>query len=176
MDMSTMSSGMMAGDDGDASMKMRELVYSEQGASIWLRGLRTYLGVILAGNLLWESLHLPLYTIWRTGSLREQVFAVLHCTFGDLLIAVSTLTLALVIVGNGLWPVRHARRVAALTILFGVSYTIYSEWLNVVVRAAWAYSDLMPVISIGKITVGMSPLLQWILVPGAAAWIVHRRG
>ena len=144
--------------------------------SAWLRALRTYLGFILVVNLLWEIFHLPLYMIWQTGSLREQVVAVIHCTLGDLLIAVSTLTLALVIAGDGGWPARRAWQVAALTILFGVSYTIYSEWVNVVVRATWAYSEWMPTITISSFRVGVSPLLQWILVPAAAALIAHRRG
>src|SRR6266481_6146170 len=34
-------------------------------AVLWLLGLRVYLAVILAGNLLWEVLHLPLYAIWH---------------------------------------------------------------------------------------------------------------
>ncbi len=147
-----------------------------QIASGWLRGLRIYLAVILAGNLVWEVLHLPLYTIWQTGSLREQAFAVLHCTLGDLLIATTSLVLALLLAGDAAWPVRRAWPVAALTILFGVSYTIYSEWLNVSVRAAWAYSEWMPVIAIGKLHIGLSPLLQWIVLPAAAAWIAYRRG
>lgn len=157
-------------------MKMREPVHAGQVASAWLRGLRIYLAVILAGNLVWEFLHLPLYTIWRTGSLREQAFAAFHCTLGDLLIAVSTLILALVIAGDSFWPMRRAWQVAALTILFGVGYTIYSEWLNISVRAAWAYSEWMPVITVGKFQIGVSPLLQWVVIPAAAAWIAHRRG
>lgn len=157
-------------------MKMREPLRAGQIVPAWLRGLRIYLAVILAGNLIWEILHLPLYTIWQTGSLREQAFAVFHCTLGDLLIATSSLALALVIAGDSEWPVRRAWPVAALTVLFGVSYTIYSEWLNVSVRAAWAYSEWMPVLAIGKLQLGLSPLLQWIALPAAAAWIAHRRG
>jgi hypothetical protein len=147
-----------------------------QIASGWLRGMRSYLGVILVGNALWEALHLPLYTIWQTGSLREQAFAAFHCTLGDLLIAMSSLVLALVIAGDGFWPARRAWQVAALTILLGVSYTIYSEWLNVSVRGSWAYSEWMPVIIIGKLQIGLSPLLQWIVLPAAAAWTAQPRG
>jgi hypothetical protein len=58
-------------------------------------GLRVYLGLVLVGNLTWEILHLPLYTIWTTGSMQEVAFAVVHCTLGDLLIAIGTLTFAL---------------------------------------------------------------------------------
>ena len=48
----------------------------------WLRGLRIYLASIATMNFAWESLQLPLYTIWNTGTAREQAFAVVHCTLG----------------------------------------------------------------------------------------------
>jgi hypothetical protein len=48
----------------------------------------------------------------------------------------------------------------------GVGYTIFSEWLNIVVREAWAYRDIMPVIPI--IDAGLTPFLQWLVVPTAA--------
>jgi len=113
----------------------------------WLRGLRAYLASIAVGNLGWESLQLPLYTIWNTGTFREQAFAVVHCTIGDLLIALSTLTLALFITGNENWPAGRFWQVAILALIFGIAYTVFSEWLNVVVRASWNYSERMPVVS-----------------------------
>ena len=61
-----------------------------------------------------------------------------------------------------------------LTIAFGLAYTVFSEWLNVVVRAAWAYADWMPIIPIAGLRIGLSPLLQWIVVPGAAFAIMRR--
>src|SRR5882762_2607916 len=70
----------------------------------WLRGLRVYIATMAGGNLVWESLHLPLYTIWRNGTAPEQAFAVLHCTLGDVLIALSTLMLALIAAGDDGWP------------------------------------------------------------------------
>ncbi len=48
---------------------------------------------------------------------------------------------------------------------FGLSYTAYSEWFNVYVRKARAYSASMPTLSIGDIKLGLSPLLQWLIVP-----------
>ena len=131
----------------------------------WLRGLRGYLAVIAVGDLVWETLHLPLYTIWWTGTVRENAFAVVHCTLGDLLIALSALTLSLALAGNRDWPARRFRRVAALATTFGVGYTVFSEWLNIVVRAAWAYSELMPIIPAFGFDVGLSPVVQWIVVP-----------
>jgi hypothetical protein len=34
---------------------------------------------IALANFAWEMLYLPLYTIWTTGTLGEQAFAVAHC-------------------------------------------------------------------------------------------------
>lgn len=141
---------------------------ANEPSSNWLRSLRVYLAVIAVGNLVWETLQLPLYTIWRTGTLREQAFAVIHCTLGDLLIALSSLALALIIVGRSAWPSSRFWQVAGLTIIFGIGYTAFSEWLNVVVRASWAYSEWMPVIPLFGFRLGLSPLLQWIVVPAAA--------
>jgi len=55
--------------------------------------------------------------------------------------------------------------VAALAVGLGLAYAVFSEWLNIVVRAAWAYSELMPVISLFGTDVGLSPLAQWMAEP-----------
>ena len=112
----------------------------------WLGALRTYILVIGVGNLAWETAHLPLYTIWSSGSLREQVVAVLHCTGGDLLIAVSAITAALVTSATPRWPEETFERVAVIAIVIGLAYTGFSEWLNVHVRHTWTYAPLMPIL------------------------------
>ena len=140
----------------------------------WLTVFRRYIPFVLAANLAWEAAQLPLYTLWREGTPGEQAFAVLHCTGGDVLIATATLLLALMTAGDGRWPSHPPiyRRVAALALVLGVFYTIFSEWLNIVVRQSWAYSDLMPVVPV--IDTGLSPLLQWIVVPLAGFWFASR--
>lgn len=140
----------------------------------WLRFLRIYLLSIGVGNLVWETAHLPLYTIWKTGAPREQAFAVLHCTAGDLLIALSSLVMALMLAGNEKWPRSRFIGVASLVVVFGVAYTVFSEWLNVVIREAWAYSEYMPLVSLGSFPLGISPVLQWIIVPAGALAIARR--
>jgi hypothetical protein len=147
------------------------------GASLsrpgWLGALRIHVAVIAVGNLAWEALQLPLYTIWMSGSRSEQVFAVIHCTGGDLLIALSSLIVALLVAGSPDWPRRTFGLIAGLTIAFGLGYTGCSEWLNVSVRKSWAYSELMPVLPIAG-GIGLSPLLQWVVVPTLALWCVFR--
>ncbi len=132
----------------------------------WLSVIRRYAVYSAVGHLAWETAHIPLYTIWIDGSMSEIVFAVVHCTGGDLLIAMSTLLLSLFVIAGHAWPAERAGRVLLLAIAMGVSYTIFSEWLNIVIRAAWAYRDIMPVVPV--IDAGLTPLLQWIVVPTLA--------
>jgi len=132
----------------------------------WHAALRRYLVFSAVTHLLWEFAHLPLYTIWLTGTPGELVFAAVHCTGGDILITLSTVVLALLLVGTSAWPQAHGVRVLAAALAFGVGYTIFSEWLNIEIREAWAYRDLMPVIPF--IDAGLSPVLQWVAIPIAA--------
>lgn len=129
------------------------------------RAAGIYLAVTAIINLAWEKLQLPLYTIWTTGTFAEIAFAVVHCTVGDIMIAASTLGAAILVGRYWLWPRRDWKQVATLTIIFGLIYTAYSEWFNVYIHNAWTYSTSMPTIRIGRIELGLSPLLQWLIVP-----------
>lgn len=142
---------------------------------IWLRALRAYLCATALGNLVWEVLQLPLYTMWDTGTLRQQAFAVAHCMLGDIVIAAAALILALLLAGDPAWPARRFWSVTALALALGITYTIFSEWLNVVVRASWAYSDRMPVVAAFGFRLGLAPVGQWIAVPAIGFAIMRRR-
>lgn len=133
------------------------------GGVNWLSGMRRYLFVIASLNLLWEFAHMPLYDLWSTGSVNEIVFAAVHCTGGDILIALCALIGALILTQNDEWPTLQKRSTIVITIALGFAYTAFSEWLNIEVRSTWAYSDLMPVIPV--INMGLSPALQWLIIP-----------
>lgn len=136
------------------------------------RVLRRYFALMLPGNLVWEAAHLPLYTLWRTGTLGEQVLAVVHCTAGDLLISAVSLLCAILVAGDARWPGARFARVAEVALAVGVGYTVFSEWLNTAVRGSWAYTNAMPVIP--PFGTGLTPLLQWIVVPSVSFWFAHR--
>src|SRR3546814_2267928 len=63
---------------------------SGTGTGSWHAALRRYLVAIALGRLTWEILHMPLYPIWRERTWREIAFAALHCTGGDILLALSS--------------------------------------------------------------------------------------
>jgi hypothetical protein len=137
--------------------------------SSWTQALRRYLAVSIAANLVWEILQLPLFTLWTTGTLRQQAFAIVHCTIGDAMIAGLSLLAALSLAAKPTWPETSSVRVFQLSVAFGLGYTVYSEWLNTNVRGSWAYSDWMPVLPM--LGTGVSPLMQWLVVPTLAYWM-----
>ena len=137
-------------------------------STLWLSALRRYFLVGALGNLIWEFAQLPLYTVWQQGSPREIAFAAIHCTGGDILISGASLLAALMIAGTGNWPHARFRLVASITVLGGLAYTIFSEWLNTEIRGSWAYSDWMPTLPL--IGAGLSPFVQWIVVPALSLW------
>ncbi len=138
----------------------------------WHSALRRYVIVSAVANLFWEVLHFPLYTFWRSSTWGQIAYDVAHCTAGDVMIATLTLVASLVLIGRPAWPFASFGEVAALTITAGVAYTIYSEWINVVMRKSWTYAPIMPVLPLTG--TGLSPLLQWLVVPSLALYYASR--
>jgi hypothetical protein len=123
--------------------------------------------LFVALNFGWELVQLPLYMVWWSEPWWRTAFALVHCTGGDLVIGTSAFVLALG-VSRQAWPQDRSarRRVVVVTTVIGVSYTIFSEWLNVEVRQSWAYTESMP--RLPFLGTGLTPLLQWLLLPGVA--------
>ena len=134
-----------------------------------------YLPALAALNLLWEAAQLPLYTIWNEASTGAIAFAVLHCTVGDVLIGVATLVISLILCRAGPLGQWSWLRVGSISVALGFGYTMLSEWINTAVRGSWQYSVLMPTLGIEGYRIGVSPLVQWLILPPLALALAWRR-
>lgn len=134
-----------------------------------------YVPLLGALNLLWEIAHLPLYTLWNEGSPAFVAFAVIHCTLGDIAIGTLALLVALIAARARAVESWRWRRVAFFLVIPAAGYTTLSEWVNTVARGSWAYTALMPVINLGGVEIGLSPLAQWLVIPPVALWLAQRR-
>lgn len=132
----------------------------------WLAGL----------NLAWETAHVSLYTLWTEAPLRYIAFSIAHCTMGDMVIGGSALMLALIVTRAGAPSQLRWGRVALLTAAVGAGYTVVSEWMNLTILRSWSYSEQMPTIEIASVGIGLSPLLQWLVVPPLALSLARRTG
>ena len=83
-----------------------------------------------------------------------------------------TLAAAVALARRFRWP-PFGRRMVFTAIVLGTAYTIFSEWLNVAIRGTWSYTVAMPVLP--WLGTGLTPLLQWLIVPGLALAIVGHR-
>jgi hypothetical protein len=128
-----------------------------------------YIGLSTAGHFVWEAAQLPLYTLWHTSTPREILSALFHCTGGDILITAVTLALASALARHFHWP-SFGWRMVLTAIVLGAAYTVFSEWLNVAIRRSWSYTAAMPVLPL--LGTGLTPLLQWVVVPGLAFAII----
>jgi hypothetical protein len=140
---------------------------------VWI-ALR-YLPWFAALNLIWETAHVRLYTLWNDADAAYIAFSVVHCTLGDVLIGGISLLLALILGREGSFERWRWRRIAVLTIVFGVSYTGFSEWMNITILRSWVYAESMPVVRLWDFQVGVSPLAQWLLVPPFALYLASGR-
>jgi hypothetical protein len=130
-----------------------------------------YVPLLGALNLLWETAQLPLYTLWEESPRSFIAYAVVHCTLGDVAIGTLALLVALIATRARAVETWRWRQVALFLVIPAVGYTALSEWINTIARGSWAYSALMPVVNLGGFEIGLSPLLQWLVVPPVALWL-----
>jgi hypothetical protein len=65
-------------------------------------------------------------------------------------------------------------RMVFTAIVLGAAYTVFSERLNVEIWRSWSYTAAMPVLPL--LGTGLTPLLQWLVVPGLAFAVSARQG
>ncbi len=118
-------------------------------------------------NTVWEFAQSPLYTDHHNG-LAYVLWTRLHCTAGDVMILVFSFWLVCILMRSRNW-LRDKKPVAiGLFLVFGVAYTIFSEWLNVNIRNTWDYVPAMPTV----LGIGFTPVLQWLTIPPLVLFIV----
>jgi hypothetical protein len=122
-------------------------------------GLWSALAFVL--NLTWEIAQVRLYTIWAEADGLSVVWALLHCSGGDVLIALALFALAGIALRRADWPASRPWTGGAIVVIGAMAYTAWSEWYNVNRAGSWAYTASMPLI----VGIGLSPLLQWLILP-----------
>ena len=137
-----------------------------------MRGYLPWLGAL---NLLWEIAHLSLYTLWEESRPSFIAYAVVYCTLGDVMIGTVALMIALIATRARAMETWRWRQVALFLVIPAIGYTALSEWINTIVRGSWAYSALMPIVRLAGFEIGLSPLLQWLVIPPVALWLARPR-
>ena len=127
-------------------------------------------GVGFVLNLPWELVHTPLYAD-VTGGAWWILWTRVHCTIGDVMILLGTFWITAALFRDRRWWAREQRAPLMVFVALGFAYTVYSEWHNTKVAGGWSYAPAMPVI----FGIGLSPLLQWLVIPPLTIGLMRRR-
>jgi hypothetical protein len=122
-------------------------------------------------QLLWEVAQFPLYDVWHENNWSYILYGLVHCTLGDLLIMLSAYWLVALVNWTRYWYRRGLLPNGLLFTLMGVSYTVYSEIVNVRFEQTWGYTELMPIVPV--IEIGGMPFLQWLLIPPVLLFLMR---
>jgi hypothetical protein len=123
-------------------------------------------------NLTWEIAHVRLYTIWNAADGMSVARALLHCSLNDVVIALALFALAGILLRSADWPASHPWAGSTIVVIGALAFTSWSEWYNVYRAGSWGYTASMPLI----FGIGLSPLLQWLVLPPVIVGCYRRLG
>lgn len=124
-------------------------------------------------NFAWEILQGGLYLGFNELSYQQGVNYCIQATFADTGIIVVSFWLVAWIGGGRNWPLRSGIvQIVGFTSVGSVT-TIVLEILPSHVWDRWSYTKSMLVIPI--LDVGVTPFLQWVLLPPLTIWFVRRQ-
>lgn len=126
-------------------------------------------------NFPWEVLQAPLFDGMAAATHSAVIGACLQATLGDVVIMLLAHASIVVVTRRRRWMLAPSRREVAGFVAAGVAITAMIEWLATRGHwvQTWVYSSAMPVIP--GIGLGLSPLLQWVIVPPMVLWFTRRQ-
>jgi hypothetical protein len=124
-------------------------------------------------NLVWELAQVPLFAGMPTTDHWRAILVCGRATLGDVVIVLVAFGSVAVVARSRNWVLRPTVRQGVGFVAAGVVVTIIMEGLATRVLHRWAYAEAMPVLPI--LGVGLSPLLQWLLLPPLVLWFVRRQ-
>jgi hypothetical protein len=125
-----------------------------------------------AFHFAWELLQVPTFVGMADRSHWEGVKICTAATLGDVGFALVAFWTTAVVSRSRQWIASPRLWQLGLFIAVGVALTIAFEFYYVEITGRWAYSELMP--RVPPFGTGLSPLLQWILVPLLVASLTRR--
>jgi hypothetical protein len=124
-------------------------------------------------NFFWEQLQLPLFAGFDE---RSYYSTVLHCTkatLGDVVISLVAFASACLVTRTRKWIVLNNISGPVTFLLIGLLITVVFEILATGPLNRWTYAETMP--KVPFLEVGLSPVMQWIILPILQLWFVRRQ-
>jgi hypothetical protein len=121
-------------------------------------------------NFFWEVLQTFFYTM-KDAPFHIMLYGWVHCTLGDVILTIVSFWLVGIISRDRRWLLNLSPLNFIGFIMIGLVATVISERLNVHFLKSWSYNQLMFIIPWLK--VGLTPFLQWLMIPPAIILLVR---
>lgn len=145
---------------------------TRQSIRLWIPVEADLVILSFMGHFTWELLQAPLFTSLADKGHIAGILICLQATLGDLGIALAAFWVASV-AGRGRDWVAHPRIVpVAVYLVTGLVVTIGFEFVSTEILDRWAYAPGMPRLPL--LDTGLSPFLQWLIVPSLVLWYLSR--
>nr|WP_306268696.1 hypothetical protein [Pararhizobium sp. IMCC3301] len=119
----------------------------------------------------WEILQSPLFSSLDDVSHLAAIRVCLQATLGDVVIGLVAFW-AVALLSGRQWIAALDRRNVIVFLAAGLVITVFLEYLNTEILRRWTYDADMPTLPL--FGTGLSPILQWIVVPLVALWYLKR--
>lgn len=126
-------------------------------------------------HLPWEFLQVPFFSGMPQVDHWQGIRTCVRATLGDVVIMLMAYWIVAIAFRRRYWLSQPTARELFLFVATGVGITVLIErmalagiWLG-----GWAYSERMYMIPL--LEVGLSPVLQWLLLPPLVAWLARRQ-
>lgn len=132
-------------------------------------------GVVVFSFLLhfvWEFVQAPTYAGMVEMNHWDGIKLCMSATFGDVGFALTAFWTTAVAARSRHWIFQPLRWQILLFLAIGLGLTVGFEYYYTQITLRWTYSDLMPLVP--PFGTGLSPLLQWIIVPLLVIWFTRR--
>lgn len=124
-------------------------------------------------HFIWEFWQVPTYAGMAELNHWDGIKLCTSATFGDVGFAMTAFCLTSYIAKNRLWFLKPSTTQMLVYIGTGIALTVGFEYYYTNISLRWTYSELMPLVP--PFGTGLSPLLQWLIIPILVLWLTKRQ-
>ena len=124
-------------------------------------------------HFIWEFIQAPTYAEMAEMEHWQGIKLCTSATIGDVGFALSAFWLASFTAQSRSWFIKPKVLHLLIYLGTGIALTIGFEYYYTNISLRWSYSDLMPLVP--PFGTGLSPLLQWIIIPVLVLWFTRRQ-
>jgi hypothetical protein len=124
-------------------------------------------------HFVWEFIQAPTYAGMVEMNHWDGIKLCTAATFGDVGFALTAFWVTSLVARSRRWIFEPSALQLLVFLGVGIALTVGFEYYYTTISLRWTYSDLMP--RVPPFGTGLSPLLQWIVIPLLVVWFVRRQ-